>query len=619
MGIYDAGAVIKEARIKTGLTLEALAEGICTSVSLSRIEHNKQGISPSTFQALMSRMGNSYEIFPLFENQTDFDCFWSLTHAQFHLDAWQIEPAYHELKKIEKLNWNYNKFHYQTWLILYSILQYKSGKADHELLESQFSKALHISKPNIKLNDFVHSLLSVNEIECLIYLAQEMLYLEKAEICLTICLQIFDYFNNSHITFSGKDKMLAECAIVYIKYLICHQEYNKALQLAQKYRQNALKINLSAPLLELTFLIGFCNYKLNYKNEAVINFKNVIYAACAIQSPYMTMCCDFLKKERIDILFQNPGFLLNAPLKEFSNPTLTDISDFSDGTFNIYSPDVLTIGKLIRNLRVRQNVKQRQLCQGLCSISKLSKIENSELNPDVFLAQMLLQRLGISEIDFKFGGSKAEAQLYNLRFALNSRNLYEPDFFQTALQQIEERIPGNPKIFEQLYAYEKAFSAQNSLEKIDLLKKALEVTLESFDINNIKAYRLSWIELTILNNIAAEYLYAKKFNLGSFYLQQILLYHNEIIPDCILQAQTLTTTLQLIYYHLHSQSYHKVILDLFQKNYNNPILRYDLSAYEKICFYLGDSIKKCPIEDSTFNAAHDLNNQAELFDFKIVC
>ena len=75
MSVRSAGKTIREARIKAGLSQEKLSDGICSLQSLSRIENESAGVSPSTFQALMARAGAPCEVFPVFENWNDCDCF----------------------------------------------------------------------------------------------------------------------------------------------------------------------------------------------------------------------------------------------------------------------------------------------------------------------------------------------------------------------------------------------------------------------------------------------------------------------------------------------------------------------------------------------------------------
>ena len=109
MGVRNAGKAIREARIKAGLTQEQLSEGVCSVLSLSRIENGSAGVSPVTFQALMAHAGASCEVYPIFANRTDFDCFYTLNRARFYLGSWQLDYAFKELNKIEDLHCANNK------------------------------------------------------------------------------------------------------------------------------------------------------------------------------------------------------------------------------------------------------------------------------------------------------------------------------------------------------------------------------------------------------------------------------------------------------------------------------------------------------------------------------
>ena len=105
MSVQNAGAAIREARLKAGLTQAQLAEGVCSVLSLSRIENGNAGVCPSTFQALMAHAGAATEAYPAFASYTDFDCFYRLRRALCYLDSWQLTYAFDELNEIEAMGW----------------------------------------------------------------------------------------------------------------------------------------------------------------------------------------------------------------------------------------------------------------------------------------------------------------------------------------------------------------------------------------------------------------------------------------------------------------------------------------------------------------------------------
>ena len=57
MSVQHAGSIIRQARLNAGLTQEQLSDGVCSTLSLSRIENGSAGVSPATFQTLMAHAG----------------------------------------------------------------------------------------------------------------------------------------------------------------------------------------------------------------------------------------------------------------------------------------------------------------------------------------------------------------------------------------------------------------------------------------------------------------------------------------------------------------------------------------------------------------------------------
>ena len=84
-----------------------------------------------------------------------------------------------------------------------------------------FSSWHFISRaPKLTIQTSDHLLLSIVEIELLIDIAQELLYLGKCDLCYSICSQIASYLTNAEIDYLKKDYLYAEYAIVYTKYLL---------------------------------------------------------------------------------------------------------------------------------------------------------------------------------------------------------------------------------------------------------------------------------------------------------------------------------------------------------------------------------------------------------------
>ena len=66
--------------------------------------------------------------------------------------------------------------------------------------------------------------------------------------------------------------------------------------------------------------------------------------------------------------------------------------------------DNLYFGEIIRIRREELNMKQEELCEGVCERSTLSKIERGKNECSKYLAEVFLQRLGLP-MDFYYASS----------------------------------------------------------------------------------------------------------------------------------------------------------------------------------------------------------------------
>lgn len=427
---------------------------------------------------------------------------------------------------------------------MHGILQFRSGLADHTQLYDFFLGALHISRPEINLDDFKNLLLSITEIELLIYLAQEALYLNKPELCNIICAQIQAYLSNSQLTFLEKDHLLAEYAVVYAKYLIAIQDYEAAFQLADENRHRMVTEQNQCSLFELIFLCGLsCFYQGNI-DSAIGCFKCQLYSLHAMNVCFFTKCRNYVQRVLSLAIPENLCSLPDIEIKSFTPKILLNISDFSNGIYSIYQSDIVTIGTLIHQHRLHQKLSQKILCQGICSTSKLSKIENGSLQPDVFLAEALLERLGFSSREFIFWGNAEEAKIHDLQNCLRLWYKWDMTQIQIPLQNLRTiALNKNTPLLNQTILFAKAKYTTHIEEKIQLLEEALACTLPDFNIYQILQHRLTRNELTILNTLAFSYLKVKISHQSIIYFQHILSYYREVKNDIIFDSQYFSVTL----------------------------------------------------------------------------
>lgn len=592
MGIRSAKEAVREARIKAGLTQEQLSEGICSLQALSRVETGVSGVSPATFQALMEHAGAPCERYPVFAGREDFDCYYALKHVRFYLDAWQTEPAWQELQKLEDKNWADNRLYYQEWLLLHSRLQYCTCCYDHSQNYMTLSEALHVTRPHINLSDFGVLLLSGNEIQILTALAQEALYLGRKTECHEILIQLESYLRDRKLTSLEKERMLADVAIVRVKYLIAAGDYSTALQTADTCRhQMAVSIN-TAPLFELTFLTGLCLHYTGDVDRADACIKAAFYSAHATENRYASACREYLLRTTDIPVSDYMRNLPDVPAVHYPAAITVDASLLSDGTYNADAPGSYTLGDLIRDTRLEQNLPQTVLCQGLCSKSKLSKIENRTLQPDIALTEVLLQRLGISERIFTFWGTEKEAEFYDLKFKVIHDQAVSRETIENYLDKMEALIDEKDILFRQECMVDRALRCNSPNEKIAGLQEALYLTLPDFDIHQILSYRLSWQELSILNNIGHQYRCMEESYLSTLYFLQILEYVKVTSPSILFLNTFLPITYRMYCRSLYIQKLYREILVLSNK-LDIDTLKLNINDYGGYLFFYSQALGEC--------------------------
>lgn len=615
MSIRNAGKTIKEARLKAGMTQEQLSEGICTVLSLSRIENGSSGVSPVTFQALMAHAGAPCEVYPIFASRTDFDCFYSLKRARYFLNSWQLQECYDELAAIESKSFADNKLYYQEWLYLYGSLLIRSGCHEHSDIYAIFLEAIHTTRPEIDFADFRQLFLSTTEIELLIAIAQEFLYLNDSDTCYIICSQIASYLASAELDYLKKDFLEAEYAISYSKYLLYIKDYEKVLSVADVYRHKMVQDSEDAPLLELTFLTALGYYYTGKKDAAYTYFKNTFYSAHAIESYYATICRNYVIEHNLFVLDNYLSKMEDISRINFPTKKVIDTSNLTDGTYDFFSPDILTIGRLIHDLRKEQCISQTILCQGLCSKSKLSKIENDLLQPDIFLAEALLQRLGISERVLTFWGNERESEIFQLHFKLMHcrllTNEQKMDYMNRFRNLISEKKPN----LLQSYIIDTCSLLNSPTEIIDRLQTGLYYSLPQFDIRLIHNYRLTWSELSLLNNIA--------YNYRSIDNEKCILYFSKLFDylyinslDILLVKNVFTLTYFMYSHSLYVQGrYFEVTRLLNDDSYK--ILKGNSATFSYFLFYYCQSLAECKQLVTATKYAHYTCSIQELYELTI--
>lgn len=498
MGIRNAGTIIKEARLKAGLTQEQLSHGICTLNSLSFIENSRYGVSSSTFQALMAKAGSPCEAYPIFKDSKEFDAFICLKNARLYADNWCLSLAYNELVQLKESDYGNNRLYYQEAMYLYCRTMYMTYTADSKHILDTLYKAISVSHPDFDPDSFGNHYLSSLDFEIINLMANIYINMGDTAKALSICKKL-DAFLSGTI---NRDRYYA-----YLYMLLCFTMskchfINNSAAPAKECSAKARALSLDYFIYPLKLEI----FLLDKINDFVIDKGSLSSEFSYAMSVASHLECGFLPKLKVvlgRIGIPDEYIPSHTSIKcEFEKLSFdADPESMSAGSFDMVNENVLTIGSLIGLLRKNQALSMKKLCDGLCSVSKLSKIENRSQEPSVYLAEALLNRLGYSERDFLFYGNDKEVEYSYAKNNLISHSLRGEISTISLDKDIELCLNSCEPLVKQIgLLFENIKASSSSVEK-DNLYKALKMSIPDYDYENLTSYRLTWAEITILSNI----------------------------------------------------------------------------------------------------------------------
>ena len=167
------GDTLRQLRRQKGLSQEELAEGICSTVSISRIENGNQIPSQPVLEALLEKLGTGlYQICNVYyrsEKQQDFE-----ERAQVIVnlgDEENMDQAWQELAQLQKDCPDDTRSRQLCWMVEATLrLQCHDTDPENYPLEGTMElaqKALALTRPNFDYESFSSTVLTIFEVDLL--------------------------------------------------------------------------------------------------------------------------------------------------------------------------------------------------------------------------------------------------------------------------------------------------------------------------------------------------------------------------------------------------------------------------------------------------------------------
>ena len=172
MSQHELGSLVRRLRKEHGLTQEQLAEGICSPVSISRIESGRQRPSKALLDALMDRLGlDGYQLFESSAGSAKRQAFDRLSQATWnainHLDADRGRVLLSDLRSSARETGSPGERQRVLELEAAALIRSQDSPEDCMRALELLEQGLRLSQPDIDVHDLEVRLLSSREAELL--------------------------------------------------------------------------------------------------------------------------------------------------------------------------------------------------------------------------------------------------------------------------------------------------------------------------------------------------------------------------------------------------------------------------------------------------------------------
>lgn len=166
---------------------------------------------------------------------------------------------------------------------------------------------------------------------------------------------------------------------------------------------------------------------------------------------------------------------------------------------------VSQIGMIIRMRRKELGLSQEDLADGICAVTTLSRIENGERMPTQNHLEILLQRIGYSDMMLQSYVDESDFLAHELKFKIRQARIAKD---RTTAEQLAEQLEALMKkptnldrqfmLLHKLLLYPERYTNEERLQE---LENALRLTHPNYQRGKIP-FLLSYEEIILMNNIA---------------------------------------------------------------------------------------------------------------------
>lgn len=466
--------------------------------TLTRIENHHQNPSKDTLYSFMDSMEiSSTLIFPYLKNQT-LVAYELCDQIAVALDNKDIKVAEDLIEEMESMP-NFEEGINLQVLISYKVQLAYMQQKDSTGIMLEVKRGMDITFPEFNENDFENYPLISEEVELVHTLALAYERMGNIQQAIKILTSIKNSLMVMPADKRSKEKRLVNVLITLTEFLVKSQDFQEAFNICEFGLDISLKWSTGKEIPHILYIKAYCLFKLGTSEHCYDLLAQSYFG-------YLML----YKKKQAELVRKNAYELFGISIETYGAEKLSLDWNVSYSKFD--RGEVIkcnSLGQIIGILRTNAGLSQRELCQGVCNISTMSKIESGQINTNVYNLEVFMQRLG-RDINMYVNTflSKREFILKQIRNDINALlaecRWQEAEILLEQLRDEKEYKKGVNVQFVKMVEATILFRKEEKYTEtyLNMSYDALKITIPKFDESMIEHYHLSLYEIMLINRVA---------------------------------------------------------------------------------------------------------------------
>ena len=480
------GTVIKNLRKEEGVSQTKLIKGLCSHTTLSRIESEERRPDQLLLEAILQRLGKSFDKFGTIISVKDYHMLEERDNIWNALLRGKCEEAYHRLRSYEKGVTMQDAFQKQFVLKCQGMLQAEKGKWKESV--ETITQAIHLTVCNFKETSIEKLVLGRNEMFLILLLSRGYEKLGRQEEAKKLVYELLKNIEKKKWDEEELVKIYPKVTYAGIQFLKVEKKYEVVILLANKaidlLKGNEVIFQLADFMEELIWAM---QQRAQEENRKLTQEEALLYIQIKRQ------------KAALEKVWEEYGRIPQENMWCCTN----------------IQKNLVTSNEIIRKCRENAGLSQEALSDEVCSSETLSRIERGLVTPEEKNYRSLMEKMNQAmERDRGF----INVEEYELREELRMVSKYTTQMeYEKAYRvwhKLRKKIPKNSMEnrqcilrYDTLIHYGKREIGWE--EAIRRYETALRETMPKFGKIDITRWPLTRTEIFLLNNIASGY-----YNIG---------------------------------------------------------------------------------------------------------